>query len=68
MAETWTAPQCARHWGVRVSTWTAYAARGQAPPAVGYDPRTGKRLWNAELVRSRKPGAKWQPPRVETTA
>lgn len=36
---------CTRH-HIKPSTWRAYVARGQAPKPTGYDPTTGRRVWD----------------------
>jgi DNA-directed RNA polymerase specialized sigma24 family protein len=50
--ETWTVDQCAAAWGVKTMTWLGYVSRGQAPPPMPErDPR-GRRLWDADVVRT----------------
>lgn len=47
-----TAAEAAEAAGVGVSTWRAYVARGQAPAASGFDPVTGRRVWDESVVVS----------------
>lgn len=48
----WTAQQAAAHAGIQPSTWRAMVTRGQAPPHLpGYDPVSGLRVWDADVVR-----------------
>lgn len=58
IAETWTSDECARAWGVKTPTWLGYVSRGQAPaPRRARDPE-GRKVWDAEEVRSfPRPGA-----------
>ncbi|ALE76381.1 hypothetical protein Ae168Ps1_5833 [Pseudonocardia sp. Ae168_Ps1] len=55
---TWTSDECAAHWGVQVGTWNSYVSRGQAPaPLPGPGP-DGRKVWDADEVRSwSRPGA-----------
>lgn len=61
MTDAWmTADQCAAKAGVRVATWRAYAARGQAPAPARFDPKTGARQWSTREVEqwmASRPGA-----------
>lgn len=58
MTTTWTVDECAAAWGIKPSTWRYYVSTGYAPrPLPGYDPHTGRRLWDAEQVRTyQRPG------------
>ncbi|MCW2632466.1 MAG: hypothetical protein JWR88_1428 [Pseudonocardia sp.] len=58
IAETWTSDECARAWGVKTPTWLGYVSRGQAPAPMTSPDREGRRVWDAEQVRSfPRPGA-----------
>jgi hypothetical protein len=67
VTETLTAVEAATLAGVAASTWRAYVARGQAPAPVGYSPRSGRRVWDAQVVRTwlaARPGrGNWHPQR-----
>ncbi|SFM88660.1 hypothetical protein SAMN05216207_1004113 [Pseudonocardia ammonioxydans] len=55
---SWTADDCAAHWGVRVGTWNSYVSRGQAPTALPEPGPAGRKVWDADEVRSwDRPGA-----------
>ena len=55
---TWTSDECAAHWGVQVTTWNGYVSRGQAPAPLPGQDDDGRRLWDADEVRSfDRPGA-----------
>jgi hypothetical protein len=55
---TWTAEECAAAWAVKPTTWHGYVSRGQAPPPLPDRDGTGRRRWDAELVRDfPRPGA-----------
>jgi hypothetical protein len=47
-----TADECAAEWGVRTGTWLGYVSRGQAPAALPERDPAGKRVWDAEQVRT----------------
>lgn len=51
-AETWTAAQCAQAWGVKPGTWAGYVSRGQAPAPLPEPDAAGRKVWDAEAVRS----------------
>jgi DNA-directed RNA polymerase specialized sigma24 family protein len=56
--ETWTAEECAAAWGVKTPTWLGYVSRAQAPPALPERDADGRRLWDADEVRTfRRPGS-----------
>lgn len=58
IAETWTSAQCAAAWGVQPGTWLSYVSRGQAPAPLPEPCATGRKVWDAEAVRSfPRPGA-----------
>jgi hypothetical protein len=58
ITETWTSDECARAWGVKTPTWLGYVSRGQAPAPRTSPDREGRRVWDAEQVRSfPRPGA-----------
>lgn len=40
---------CTRH-NIKASTWRAYVARGQAPKPTGFDPDTGRRVWDDDQI------------------
>jgi hypothetical protein len=52
IAETWTAARCAQEWGVKPGTWAGYVSRGQAPPPLPGPDARGRKVWDAEAVRS----------------
>lgn len=53
--ERWNATQCAEHWGVSESRWRGLVSTGRAPkPLPGYDPVTGRKMWDAQTVRAAK--------------
>lgn len=55
---TWTADDCAAHWGVQVGTWHSYVSRGQAPAPLPDPGPDGRKAWDADEVRSwDRPGA-----------
>jgi hypothetical protein len=57
VSEVWTSAECAAAWGVKTPTWLGYVSRGQAPAPLP-DDGSGRRLWDAEAVRSfPRPGA-----------
>jgi len=47
---TLTADRCADLAGCRRSTFEGYVARGQAPPRIGFDFRTGAAVWDADVI------------------
>jgi hypothetical protein len=50
-AGTWTAQECAEHWGVEMSTWRDYVSRDYAPqPLPGFDDQR-RRRWDPAAVR-----------------
>lgn len=52
MSATWTAGECAGHWGVAESTWRDAVADGRAPaPLSGFDEQR-RRRWDADVVRA----------------
>lgn len=56
--------------GIGRSTWSAYVSRGQAPEAIGYDPQTGERVWDAATVRDwakNRPGQGFRTDRRKAT-
>ena len=56
---TLDAMECALIVGVKPATWRAMVVRRQAPPACGWDPETGRRVWNATEVlkwKAARPG------------
>jgi hypothetical protein len=58
-AGTWTAEQCAKHWGIQMSTWRDYVSRDYAPQALpGFDDQR-RRRWDPTAVRAayaKRPG------------
>ncbi|MBP2367097.1 hypothetical protein [Pseudonocardia parietis] len=55
---SWTADDCAEHWGVQVGTWNSYVSRGQAPAPLPAPGPAGRKVWDAGEVRSwDRPGA-----------
>lgn len=48
--QTWSSNECARYLGIATKTWTAYVARHLAPPATGWDPTTGLRIWTTSDI------------------
>ncbi|MGI8799129.1 MAG: hypothetical protein ACR2GE_07535 [Pseudonocardia sp.] len=58
ITETWTSDECARAWGVKTPTWLGYVSRGQAPAPRPTRDGEGRRVWDADQVRSfPRPGA-----------
>lgn len=63
--ETWTATECAAHWEISEGRWRSLVSDGSAPAALpGYDPDTGRKRWDADLVRA---AAKTRPGRGRRT-
>lgn len=52
IGETWTSAQCAQAWGVQPGTWLSYVSRGQAPAALPESNAGGRKVWDADEVRS----------------
>lgn len=48
----WTGDECAAAWGVKTATWLGYVSRGQAPAALPDRDARGRRLWDADTVRT----------------
>lgn len=45
-----TSAEAAERAGIGASTFRGYVARGQAPAAAGFDPKTGLRVWDEAKV------------------
>ncbi|MDF3049598.1 MAG: hypothetical protein K0R87_1236 [Pseudonocardia sp.] len=50
--KTWTADECAAHWGVKTPTWLGYVSRAQAPQPLPDRDEHGRRRWDAVAVRT----------------